>query len=155
MWWGVDHAGNTLRQRQNGRHFPHKIFRWIFLNENVCISFKISLKFVPKGPINNFPVSVQIMVWRRPGDKPLSEPIMVSLLTHICNKDIYQQRLWLVQAITCTKVDSKIDLLAFIPVEFHRKCPEICLLVKSFIWNYSFTDFYASARIQWVKSSNQ
>ena len=24
------------------------------------------------------------MVWRRPGDKPLSEPMMVSLLTHIC-----------------------------------------------------------------------
>ena len=24
------------------------------------------------------------MAWRRPGDKPLSEPMMVSLLTHIC-----------------------------------------------------------------------
>ena len=24
------------------------------------------------------------MVWRRPGDKPLSEPMVVSLLTHIC-----------------------------------------------------------------------
>ena len=27
---------------------------------------------------------VQIMAWRRPGDKPLSEPMMVSLLTQIC-----------------------------------------------------------------------
>ena len=27
---------------------------------------------------------VQIMAWRRPGDKPLSEPMMVSLPTHIC-----------------------------------------------------------------------
>ena len=27
---------------------------------------------------------VQIMVWRRPGDKPLSEPMVVSLPTHIC-----------------------------------------------------------------------
>ena len=26
----------------------------------------------------------QIMAWRRPGDKPLSEPIMVNLPTHIC-----------------------------------------------------------------------
>ena len=26
---------------------------------------------------------VQIMAWRRPGDKPLSEPMIVSLLTHI------------------------------------------------------------------------
>ena len=44
----------------------------------------ISLKFVPKGPINNIPALVQIMAWRRPGDKPISEPMMVSLLTHIC-----------------------------------------------------------------------
>ena len=35
---------------------------------------KISMKFVPKGPINNIPALVQIMAWRRPGDKPLSEP---------------------------------------------------------------------------------
>ena len=26
----------------------------------------------------------QIMAWRRTGDKPLSEPMMVSLITHIC-----------------------------------------------------------------------
>ena len=42
------------------------------------------MKFVPKGPINNIPALVQIMAWCRPGDKPLSEPMMVSLLTHIC-----------------------------------------------------------------------
>ena len=56
----------------------------IFLNENIRISIKISLKFVPKGPINNNPALVQIMAWRRSGDKPLSEPMMISLLTHIC-----------------------------------------------------------------------
>ena len=55
-----------------------------FFNENVLISIKISLKFVPKGPINNIQALVQIMAWRRPGDKPLSEAMMVSLLTHIC-----------------------------------------------------------------------
>ena len=55
-----------------------------FLNENVRISIEISLKFGPKDPINNIPALVQIMAWRRPGDKPLSEPIMVRLLTHIC-----------------------------------------------------------------------
>ena len=44
----------------------------------------MSLKFVPKGRINNIPALVQIMAWRRPGNKPLSEPMMVSLLTHIC-----------------------------------------------------------------------
>ena len=36
----------------------------------------ISLKFVPKGPINNIPALVQIMAWRQTGDKPLSEPMM-------------------------------------------------------------------------------
>ena len=75
---------NTLRPRQNGRHFPEDIFKCIFLNENVKILIKISLKFVPNGPINNIPALVQIMAWRRPGDKPSSKPMMVSLLTHIC-----------------------------------------------------------------------
>ena len=75
---------NTLRPRQHGRHFADDSFKRIFLNENVIISIKISLKFVPKGPINNIPALVQIMAWRRPGDKPLSEAMMVSLLTHIC-----------------------------------------------------------------------
>ena len=74
---------NTLRPRQNGRHFPDDIFKWIFLNENVWISLKISSKFVPKVWINNIPALVQIMAWRRPGHKPLSEPMMVQLLAHI------------------------------------------------------------------------
>ena len=77
-------AFNKLRPRQNCRRFADDTFKRIFLNENVRISIKISLKFVPKGPINNNPALVQIMAWRRSGDKPLSEPMMVSLLTHIC-----------------------------------------------------------------------
>ena len=52
---------NTLRSRQNGRHFADDTFKRIFLNENVTISIKISLKFVPKRPINNIPALVQIM----------------------------------------------------------------------------------------------
>ena len=75
---------NTLRQRQNGRHFTDAIFKCIFLNENVWIPTKISLEFVPQGPINNIPALVQIMTWRRPGNKPLSGPMMVRLPTHIC-----------------------------------------------------------------------
>ena len=75
---------NTLRPRQTGRHFPDDIFKWIFLNENVWISINISLKFVPRGSINNIPTLVQVMALRRPDDKPLSEPMMVYLLTHIC-----------------------------------------------------------------------
>ena len=84
--FGECHPGsfNTLRPRQNGRHFADDIFKCIFLNENVWIPNKISLKFVLKGPINDIPALVQIMAWRRPGDKPLSEPMLVSLPTHIC-----------------------------------------------------------------------
>ena len=75
---------NTLEPRQDGRRFPDDIFKWIFLNEIIWISIKISLKFAPMGPINNIPALVQIMAWRRPGNKPLSEAMMVSFLTHIC-----------------------------------------------------------------------
>ena len=46
---------NNLRPRQNGRHFPDDIFKCIFMNENVWISIKISLKFVLKDLINNIP----------------------------------------------------------------------------------------------------
>ena len=49
---------NTLRLSQNGRHFPNNIFKCIFLNENVLIWIKISLKFVPKGQINDIAVLV-------------------------------------------------------------------------------------------------
>ena len=75
---------NILRPRQNGWHHPDDIFKYIFLNENIWISIKFSLKFVPMGSINNISALVQIMAWRRPGDKPLCEPMMNSLLTHIC-----------------------------------------------------------------------
>ena len=74
---------NATRSRQNGRHFPDDNLKCIFLSENVWISIKISLKFVPRGPINNVPKLVQIMAWRRPGDKSLSELVVVSLLTYI------------------------------------------------------------------------
>ena len=53
---------NTLRLRQNGHHFPDDIFNCIFLNENVWISTKISLKFVPKGPINNMQIDMPTFV---------------------------------------------------------------------------------------------
>ena len=84
LMFHCEYVVNTLRPRQNGRHFPDDIFKCIFLKENVWILIKISIKFVPKGPINNIPALVQIMAWRRPGDKPLFEPRMVSLLMHIC-----------------------------------------------------------------------
>ena len=53
-WFNIaERLFNTLRPRQNGRHFADGILKYIFLNENVWIPIKISLRFVPKGPINN------------------------------------------------------------------------------------------------------
>ena len=43
---------------------------------NVWIPIRISLKFVPKGPIDNKSTLVQLMVWRRTGDKALPNPVM-------------------------------------------------------------------------------
>ena len=75
---------NILRPRQNAHHFSDNIFKCIFLKENAWISTNISLKFVPKWPINNIPTLVQRMAWRRPGNKPLSEPMVVGLSMYIC-----------------------------------------------------------------------
>ena len=79
----IQTALNTLRPRQNGRHFPDGIFKCIFLNENIWIPLKISLEFVPKVRINNIPALVQITAWHLVGAKPFSEPMLVSLLTHV------------------------------------------------------------------------
>ena len=65
-----------IEAETRGRHFADDTFKCIFFNENVGITIKISLKFVPNGPINNIPTVVQIMAWRHPGDKPLSEPMI-------------------------------------------------------------------------------
>ena len=70
---------NTLRPRQTDLHLAYDIFNCIFLNENVWILLKISLKFVPKGPIDNMLTLVQIMAWCWTGDKPLSETMMAKV----------------------------------------------------------------------------
>ena len=64
------------RPRQNGRHFADDSFKCIFLSEYYCIFIQISLKFVPKGPVNNNPALIQTMVWWCTGNKPSPEPIM-------------------------------------------------------------------------------
>ena len=97
---------NTMRPRHNGRHFADDVFKCIFLNEKVLISIKISQNLVLKCSINHIPALVQIMAWRRPGDKPLSEPMMVKILTHICFTrpqwvDIYQSTLWFCMCLQC------------------------------------------------------
>ena len=45
---------------QNGWPFADDIFNRIFLNENCCVLIQISLKFVPKVPIDNNPA---LVIW--------------------------------------------------------------------------------------------
>ena len=75
---------NTLRPRQMAAIFQTTFwngFSWMKMFE---YRLKFHWSFFPGGPINNIPTLVQVMAWRRPGDKPLSEPMMVRLPTHIC-----------------------------------------------------------------------
>ena len=76
---------NTLRPRQKCCHFADDMFNCIYLlNTKGWISLNVSLKFVFRVRISNIQALVQIMSWRWPGDMPLSDPMMISLLTHIC-----------------------------------------------------------------------
>ena len=56
------------------------IFDCIFLNENDRFPIQISLKYVPRSPIDNKPALIQVMAWRRTGDKPLPEPMMTQFI---------------------------------------------------------------------------
>ena len=136
-----DYPFNTLRPRQNGRHIADDILKCIFLNENVWIPIKISLKFVPKGPINNIPALVQIMAWCRPGNKPLSEPMMVRLPTHICIAwpqwvKIYKH-LWYIYIMWITKPST--------PNEYDYS-DDKSILVEVTAWCYQATSYYHSHR---------
>ena len=66
--WGRDKMATSSQTT-----FP-SAFSW----KKVWISIKISLKFGLSDQINNIPVLAQIMACRRPGDEPLSEPMIVS-----------------------------------------------------------------------------
>ena len=60
--------------------------KYKFVNQNISIPIKISLNFVPKGPIDNKSSLVQVMAWRRIGDKPLHEPMMTKFNdTYMCH----------------------------------------------------------------------
>ena len=129
---------NTLRPRQNGHHFADNIFKHIFLSENAWISIKISLKFVPRGQINNIRALVQIMVWCQPNDKPLSEPMMIRLLTHayLCHSAS------MVNTI-CVLFVNKIWWLCLVPNSTTRFASEVgyrmakiwsCYTRKFFLW---------------------
>ena len=51
------------------------IFKSIF-NESVWIPITISLKFIPKAPIDSKSALVQVVAWHRTGEKPLPESML-------------------------------------------------------------------------------
>ena len=56
------------------------IFKCILLNENDRIPIQILLKFTPRSSIDNKPTLVQVLAWRRIGDRPLPD-LMVNQFT--------------------------------------------------------------------------
>ena len=62
--------------RQNGCHFADNIFKGTFMNEMFWISLPISLKFVPKVPIDKKSALVQVMDWHQTSNKSLPEPML-------------------------------------------------------------------------------
>ena len=137
--YDTDNFLNTLRPTQNGRHFPDDIFKWLFLNVNGWIPIKISLKFVRKGPVNNIAVLVEILAWRRSGDKPLSETMVVILPTHICVTRpqwvkiiiiVTQSIFW--SAITRPWVETPINV---VPLSIHWNALQIhCKWPQKIFW---------------------
>ena len=114
---------NSLRPRWNRCHFAEDIFKCIFSNENVWIVLKISLKFVPKVRDSNIPALVQIMAWRLPGDKPLSEQMMASLLTHICvTRPQWDKRYRKTDILLCGK-HGPVDSIQSVPWVNDFYCP--------------------------------
>ena len=61
-------------------------FKCIFLNGNNRLPIGISLKFVPRCPINNKPALVRVMAWCRTGDKPFPETMITLFTDAICYK---------------------------------------------------------------------
>ena len=74
-WDSFQKGVNSSPPGQSDRLFADDSFKGTFMNENVSISIRISLKFVPNGPIDYNPALVYIMAWCRICDKPLSEPM--------------------------------------------------------------------------------
>ena len=84
--WTQDNQLTQLPMDKMAAISADDIFKCIFLNENDRILIQISLKLFRKSPIDNKPALVQVMAWRRIGDKPLPEPMMTQF------NDAYRRR---------------------------------------------------------------
>ena len=67
----LTHPPSTKWPPFTRRHFQMHFHEW-----KALYLIRISLKFVPNGPINNIPALIQIMARRQSGDKPLSQSML-------------------------------------------------------------------------------
>ena len=78
--WLNPHPLTHLPLHKMAEILADDIFNCIFLNENDRIPIQISLRYVPRSPIDNKSALVQVMAWRRTGEKPLPEPMMTQFI---------------------------------------------------------------------------
>ena len=90
-------------------------FSWMKMLE-FRLRFNWSLILVPKGPINNIPALVQIMAWRRTGNKPLSEPMVTQ------SNDAYMRHS--ASMSLEVRVSLSMYFLVLIPYTRHPTCPQ-------------------------------
>ena len=124
--WGRDKTVSTLQPT-----FSIHFLEWKWMN------FEFQWGLFLKGRINNIPALFQTTAWRQPGDKPLSEPMMFRLPTHIG----VTRSLWVDKNTTKLQVYYRHGLRSYWDV-----CPEIFSLV-------SWYAYYARLSVQVYASS--
>ena len=83
--WVSKTSFNSSPAGQFGGKMANDIFNYISFNENVWISIKMSLKFIPKGQVDNKSVLFQVMAWCHHATSHYLNQCWPSSLTHICD----------------------------------------------------------------------
>ena len=91
-----------------------KAFSWM----KIC-KFRLGFHWI-LFPTKNIPALVQIMAWCRPGGKPLSEPMVVSLLTHICGTRPQCVKIYVLTACCCCMKQMKIPKVIIRDVRWYK-----------------------------------
>ena len=98
-----------------------------------CMNYYHDFTNVCSPVSSEYPALVQIMAWRRPGDKPLSGPMMVSLLTHICVTR--PQWVWRLPIVWSAQSNAGLSDLARVGKYFNPLAP------GKFEWNFRYVIF--------------
>ena len=149
--WLVTHRDVlTQRDRQNGHDFADDFFFLNqFLKKNCSTLIPTSLKLLSQCPINNNAPLVKMIAWRwrRMGENPLSEPMLVelrkygSLGINETKRRIYKSTVPSVdQVMVCNLFSTKLSPESN-PVYFHLETNQISIRSgqfrsRKYIWNY-------------------